>query len=1149
MTLLRRLVASAPCVVLFLMGSALLMQAQQTEVRTGFWRGNKVTYQWIPGPNGTGKAVYQGDVLLDNVQQSPNGAGTNGFGIAYSQYLWPKVGGIAQVPYTIEPLSGDLTNLNTAITQFNSTFAGVIQLVAHGSETNYVDFNFNSGDTSGVCDAFEGDTGKGQQVVGGSGSCTVATILHEMGHTVGVWHEQTRPDRDTYVSVNYNAVIKGSRGNFDPIYDNQQMLSPYDYASVMEYPAFSFSRNGEPCIETVPSGIPLSNPNGYSAADVDGIKRLYGTIPTQVTVTSNPPGLQVIVDGSTVTTPQTFAWALNSTHTLNVSTTPQTLNGVNYIYGRWNDSTTESHTITVTPGNNMLTQPATSPAITVYQANFVQLVPYVNTISPVGAGTVTPAPAPVTYSGLTGQYYVIRQLVTLTATPNSGQNFYNYIGSPGNFNLPGGTGANPKTFYVSDDPSSNINIITYFTSSPVYTVTTNPVSSNLYIYADNTFFYAPRNFALPSDPGWTPSSSHPVNIDSPEEPWTFNSRFEFSNWSDGGPQSHNVTLPSSGGATFTANLTPNYFVEDYALEGTCAATISVTPVSPTGDGFYPAGTLLNISETPASGLSLTGWLYDLSGTGSSQNLTVNDEVLAVADYNVISTPLKITSLSPPSVAAGGAPFTLTINGTGFTSNTYVYINNLYRAVATFVSSTQVTIPLTANDIGTAGAFQVAVGNFNTAGCGPYVATTFYVSIGSGGGTPVVSVSPTSLTFTSTAAGTNSAAKAVTLTNSGTGALTIGSIATSGDFAQTNTCGGSLAANSHCTVTVVFNPSIAGSISGALTFSDNATTSPQLVKLTGTGIAPLTFSPTSLTLPSTAVGSTSSATVTVTNKQTSAISLSPAASSDYSITGGTCSSTLAATSSCTITVTFTPQYKGSIKGALTITTNGAFSPQIVAITGTATGGPTVALSFSPSSLTFISTGVGATTAPKIVTVTNKSTGTITINSITATGNYAAVGSGAIPCGGDLAKSAKCTLSVTFTPSNTGSIKGAVAVADSGAGSPQIVGLTGTGAVPVTLAPTSLTFAAQTVGTTSAPQAVTLTNNSGATLNISSIAASGDYTAAPSGGTPCGATVAASATCTFSVTFTPNVKGTVAGAVTVNENASLGPAVMKLTGTGQ
>ena len=208
-----------------------------------------------------------------------------------------------------------------------------------------------------------------------------------------------------------------------------------------------------------------------------------------------------------------------------------------------------------------------------------------------------------------------------------------------------------------------------------------------------------------------------------------------------------------------------------------------------------------------------------------------------------------------------------------------------------------------------------------------------------------------------------------------------------------------------------------------------------------------------------------------------------------------------------------------------------------------------LSFSPASLTFTAKGVGATSAPKTVTVTNKSAGSITINTISASANYSAIGSGTSPCGGALAKSAKCTLSVTFTPSGIGSIKGAVAIATSGAGSPQIVGLSGTGAIPVTLSPTSLTFAAQTVGTTSAAQAVTLTNNSGGALTISSIAASGDFTAAGSGTAPCGATVAAGATCTFSVTFTPNVKGAISGAATVNESAPLGPAVMKLTGTGQ
>jgi len=1132
---------AVPALLVLFIASALWGQAPQPEIRTGIFRGQKVTYTWVPG-----KAIYQGDILLDHVQESPNANGVFSLGIAYSQYFWPKVGSVYRVPYVIDPASGDTTNLTAAINQFNTTFAGVIQFVARTSEIDYVNFNFDPNNNSGVCEAYEGRVG-GEQTVGGAGGtqnpCTVATILHEMGHTIGVWHEQSRSDRDTYVSVNYNAVIKASRSNFDKLLDNDQVSTLYDYASVMEYPAFSFSRNGQPAIETIPAGIPLSNPNGYSAGDIDGILRLYGAVPTQVTVTSNPPGLQVIVDGSTVTTPHTYAWTLNSTHTLNVPSAPQTLasSGINYIYGRWNDSTAVSHTITVTPGNNMVTQPATAPAVTVYSVNFVQLVPYANVVSPAGTGTVTPSPTPQTYPPLSGQYYIIRQLVTLTAAPNAGQNFYGFINSP--FWLPGANGANPKTFYVMDDGSS-INLTTDFTSSPVYAVTTNPLASNYWVIVDGGFLHGPTNFALPYDSAWTPSSTHSLSTYL-QYPWSSSTRFEFSSWSDGGAETHSVTLPSSGGATYTANITPQYYVADWALES-CAGSINDAPGSPTGDGFYPTGSLLSFSETPNTGWIFTGWVYDLSGTTSPQNLTVNDEVLVAADYSTTSTRLQLASINPPSATAGGGAFTLTINGQGFTSSTAAYIGGFFRS-ATFISSTQITVPIMATDIATPGAFQVAVGNFPSgASCAAYIPTTFYVLLASGA---TAGVTPSSVSFSSQAAGTTSAVKTVTLTNSGSSALSISSIEASGDFAQTNNCSSSLAASSSCTVNVTFSPRVAGAITGALTFSDGATTSPQLVTLNGTGVTPLSFKPASLSFASVAVGHTSAKTVTVTNNQTTTISLSPAASADYSITGGTCGASLAAAAKCTITVTFAPTSSGAINGGLAITTNGALSPQIAALSGTGTGGPAVPLTFSPATLSFSATGIGVTSASKTITVTNSGASSVTINSISASAAYTAVGSGASPCGGVLAASAKCTLSVTFTPSNTGSTKGAVAIATSGAGSPQIVNVTGTGALPVALSPTSLAFASQTVGTTSAPKTVTLTNKTTATLTISSIVASGDFSPAPSGPKACGATVAAGATCTFSVTFTPNVTGAITGAATVTHTAPLGPAVIKLTGTGQ
>src|SRR5207248_125423 len=111
-----------------------------------------------------------------------------------------------------------------------------------------------------------------------------------------------------------------------------------------------------------------------------------------------------------------------------------------------------------------------------------------------------------------------------------------------------------------------------------------------------------------------------------------------------------------------------------------------------------------------------------------------------------------------------------------------------------------------------------------------------------GGSPVASLSPTSLTFPSQTVGTTSAAQAVNLSNSGSAALTITSIAitgtNSGDFAQNNNCPlspSTLAAGAKCTINATFTPSATGTRSATLTVSDNATGSPQTVALSGTGI--------------------------------------------------------------------------------------------------------------------------------------------------------------------------------------------------------------------------------------------------------------------------------------------------------------------------
>jgi Astacin (Peptidase family M12A)/Dockerin type I domain len=706
-------------------------------LQRGLYRGMPVTYVIKDG-----KRIFQGDILLDRIitiaNQTPaSPREPNSNGIAYGQYLWPRVGNQYQIPYVIAAGSGNVSNLNSAIAQFNSTFSN-IQFVPRTTEADYVSFYFDPNNNTGQCESNVGRIGGEQQVGGAGGSsnpCSVATVLHEMGHTVGLWHEQSRADRDTYVTIRYDDLIKASRSNFDPIYDNAQITTLFDYASIMQYPAYSFSRNGGPAIESVPAGIPLSNQTGYTAADIDGVERLYGNAPTSVTVTSNPAGLQVIVDGVTITTPQTFNWALNSVHTLdvppNVQSQPGYIVGSNqpttfyYFYGRWNDSVATSHSIMISPGNGDPTAPATSPAVTTYSANFIQVVPYSVAVFPTGTGTVTPSPTPQSYPGSGLLFYTARQQVTLTASANAGQNFYEFNNAP--FWLPGGLGANPKTFYVPDT-GLTINTTTYFSPSPVYAVTVAPnsFSSNLWIYADGDFWYAPKNFSAFYDSGWTPGSMHTLSVDDPEYPYSFASRFAFNQWNDGTPTATRTVNLGATSTTYTANLIPQFYVTDYVNQS-CAGSISVTPPSPTGDGFYPNGQLLNFSEAPASGWTFSGWQYDLSGTSSSQPLTVTDEVLVAADYNTTAIPLALTSLNPSRAFAGGGDFILTLNGTGFTPGSVVSVNGAFPQV-TFIDSTRLTVPVMAAQIATPGAFQVWVENFPSgATCAAFVALPFTVA--------------------------------------------------------------------------------------------------------------------------------------------------------------------------------------------------------------------------------------------------------------------------------------------------------------------------------------------------------------------------------------------------------------------------------------
>ena len=242
-----------------------------------------------------------------------------------------------------------------------------------------------------------------------------------------------------------------------------------------------------------------------------------------------------------------------------------------------------------------------------------------------------------------------------------------------------------------------------------------------------------------------------------------------------------------------------------------------------------------------------------------------------------------------------------------------------------------------------------------------------------------------------------------------------------------------------------------------------------------------------------------------------------------------------------------------------TTVGAFQPTASAATvggfvakfafGSTQPGP--AATVTPANLDFGSLVIGTASGSKTITVSNNGSATLTISSIAVTGTNSSDFNQTDTCGTSVAASASCTINVTFTPSATGARSASVVITDNAANSPQTVSLTGTGTAgttSVTLSPTSLTFSNQIVGSSSTTQAVTLTNGGTAPLSIISIAVtganSGDFTQTDT----CGSSVAASGSCTISVTFKPSATGARSASVTVTDNAANSPQTVPLTGSG-
>jgi hypothetical protein len=538
------------------------------------------------------------------------------------------------------------------------------------------------------------------------------------------------------------------------------------------------------------------------------------------------------------------------------------------------------------------------------------------------------------------------------------------------------------------------------------------------------------------------------------------------------------------------------FLNASVPEGSASAPQSVTL---TNNGTAPLNLAITV-PVPFGGTPATISEYDNCGTSVAAGATCT--------INVVYQP-------PTNTTGGGGTITITDNAPGSPQSILVSGNTGTIDAATFFPS---TLTFTGQGPGTTSAMQTS--GIDTPASQPGALEPFLA------GPPTIS-------------GPNVA-----------------------DFKiDTSNC--TVAVASHgCSINVNFAPAAnaTGTRTASVTVPTNAPNSPQVLNLTGTvsggpfGVFPAQ----GIEVIPTMLGLTSNNNFSVQNTGGAALvatgfAITGPNASDFAVTPASCNPafTLQPQGVCVFELAFTPSAHGTRTATLTLTDNEA-TPASIMVTGYGqdTTGPALSLFVSPNtganSAAFQGTVLGTTGLGGIFVAVQNTTGTASaqITSTTITGDFAITNN---QCTGAIAAGGSCTLNVTFTPTQTGSRTGILTITTNAPGGQVFtVNFTGTGLVEpqASVTPPVLNFTSQNVGSTSAGQTVTVKNPGNGVLNISNFAVTGPFTQT----TTCGATLAAGASCTFTVKFAPTVAGPGSGTLTFAGNAAGGNFAVGLNGVG-